>query len=343
MAGSIQQSNLQLTDKRIENGGWNIGQLTVATKRLDPNQYSPNVPAIRAFLEKKITKIRLLHHPNLVTVLDMSYASDEVYIVREYVKGSDLSGYLTSSLSLNDRLLIAQQIASAMAFLHSQNILHHNLKPSNVLLADNSPKLTKVCDVGFWATATQKYNATKEDALWTAPEALSKKPFDADCDIFSFGLLLYCLVAKKSSPLERSAESNFKFTFNKDDNKDIPDDIWDIVVGCCDQTPSRRPKFSEIEKTLKTYQVSVGEKEKEKEKEKEEKEKEGKKKSKKKKEGEEKEEGKEKKKEEGKEKAKKVGGDEEVAKSSPKSLSSSRKKKEDKSKDSPSSSKKDKK
>jgi len=249
MAGSIDHKHLTVTDDQIGGGGWSVGSLTVAVKRLDPDEFSTSIPVIKQYIEKRIAKIRLLHHPNVTTVLDMSYTpKGDVFLVREYVAGSDLSAHLGSNLELPQRILIAHQIASAMSFLHASDVCHHNLKPSNVLLQDNNPARVKVCDVGFWATATQignegkKFNKEKED--WTAPEALMKKPFDMNCDVFSFGLILYCLVARKTSAPKRDAKNDYKFSEEK--SKNIPGDVWDLVENCVDQAPSKRPKFSEI-------------------------------------------------------------------------------------------------
>jgi len=70
-----------------------------------------------------------------------------------------------------------------------------------------------------------------------------------NCDVFSFGLILYCLVARKTNAPKRNAKNDYKFEEDKPNN--IPGDIWDLIENCCDQVPNKRPKFSDIVVTLK--------------------------------------------------------------------------------------------
>jgi len=255
MEGSVFPENLKVSDEKVGKGNWKKGTLTVLAKKLDPDQFSTQVPLFKKFIIERTHVLRQLHHPNLVTILDLVFSSDgEIEIVREYVIGSDLSENIErDDLKLADRLLIAKQIASAMKFLHKHNLHHHNLKPTNVLLQGSKPENTKLCDVGFWNTATQYGLSNSESARWTAPEPLLKKPYEDQSDVFSFGLLLWCLVAKQKKPPNRKKKQEYKFEKKAFTNEIVTENssVWELIVSCCNVSDNKRPNFEFIEKELK--------------------------------------------------------------------------------------------
>ncbi len=151
----------------------------VAIKRLK-GEYS-------ARFQQEARAIAALNHPNICQIYDVG----PDYIVLEYIEGRPLRG----PMPLPDALRIAAQVASALAAAHAKGILHRDLKPANILVAGEA----KLLDFGL-AKATQDEDATLTMAvsgtpLYMSPEQAEGKALDARSDIFSFGTVLYELLA----------------------------------------------------------------------------------------------------------------------------------------------------
>jgi pimeloyl-ACP methyl ester carboxylesterase len=140
-----------------------------------------------------------LAHPNVVTVHDIGDEAGRPYLVCEYVPGGDLRQELDGAngpLPLPRALAIAGDVCRALAFAHSQGIIHRDVKPGNVHLAgDGSAKLG---DFGLALAADQSRLTMPGTAMGTAPymapEQARGQPVDARSDLYSLGCLLYELI-----------------------------------------------------------------------------------------------------------------------------------------------------
>lgn len=79
-----------------------------------------------------------LQHPNIIKVIESFEANNTVYYVMEYISGGSLDDYIAKSNGLEEgeAIKIVKQIGSALSFMHSQGMLHLDLKPSNIMLKD---------------------------------------------------------------------------------------------------------------------------------------------------------------------------------------------------------------
>lgn len=79
-----------------------------------------------------------LQHPNIIKVIESFEANNTVYYVMEYISGGSLDDYIANSNGLEEAeaIKIVKQIGSALSFMHSQGMLHLDLKPSNIMLKD---------------------------------------------------------------------------------------------------------------------------------------------------------------------------------------------------------------
>jgi serine/threonine protein kinase len=145
--------------------------------------------------------LRRLNHPNVVQML-AAYEVDGVHhIVMEYVPGGTLRDLLnqTPQLSLSQTLAIGLELADALSRVHHLNVIHRDIKPDNVLLAaDGTPRLT---DFGVARLMKQgKAGLTQAGTLigspaYMSPEVLRGEAPDARSDIWSFGVLLFEMLA----------------------------------------------------------------------------------------------------------------------------------------------------
>ncbi len=142
--------------------------------------------------------LRELNHPNIVRMLATLEQAGQHYIVMEYVAGS-LADLLRNQpqLPLEHALGIALEVADALARAHHLNVIHRDIKPGNILLAeDGTPRLT---DFGLAHIASYPPITTRGDVIGTfqylSPEGCNRQPLDERADIWSLGVILFEMLA----------------------------------------------------------------------------------------------------------------------------------------------------
>ncbi|KAH8732639.1 hypothetical protein GQ44DRAFT_601576, partial [Phaeosphaeriaceae sp. PMI808] len=123
----------------------------LAAKELERRRFVKN-----GLLDKKIENemkiMECLRHPNIVNFEEYHDAGDYMYIIMEYVRQGDLQAYLNAEGPMQEPLvrLMAQQILSALNYLHRAKITHRDIKPDNILIAQIAPVFTvKLSDFGL--------------------------------------------------------------------------------------------------------------------------------------------------------------------------------------------------
>lgn len=143
-----------------------------------------------------------LHHPNLVRVSDRGTTSGgQPYMVMEYLPGRSLARLVAEHGPLEPAQIvpILADIARALEYLHAKAIIHRDVKPSNVMVAE-PVYIAKLFDYGVAlgrdesARLTQK-NATIGTLSYMAPEWASEGGGDHRSDLFSLGVMLYFMLA----------------------------------------------------------------------------------------------------------------------------------------------------
>jgi serine/threonine protein kinase len=139
-----------------------------------------------------------LHHPNAVTVFDVVDEDDAPWLVMEYVPNQSLAAAMKERGSLPplEVAAIGAQIAAALAAAHAAGIVHRDVKPGNILLADNGA--VKITDFGI-SRASDDVTVTKTGLIagtpaYLAPEVAYGKDPTPPTDIFSLGSTLYAAV-----------------------------------------------------------------------------------------------------------------------------------------------------
>ncbi|MBL0206664.1 MAG: CHASE2 domain-containing protein [Propionivibrio sp.] len=142
-----------------------------------------------------------LNHQNIVTMYDAGEEHDLAYIAMEFLKGRDLVPYTKPGqlLPLPKVLSILARVADALAYAHSNNVVHRDVKPANVMYEPESDQV-KVTDFGI-ARITDSSRTKTGMVLGTpsymSPEQLSGKKIDGRSDLFSLGVTLYQMVCGK--------------------------------------------------------------------------------------------------------------------------------------------------
>ncbi|KAK7306806.1 hypothetical protein VNO77_44765 [Canavalia gladiata] len=160
---------------------------------------------ITKFHEEKIFKseVQLLinaRHKNVVMLLGLCTNKSELMIVYEQVCNGSLDQYLTrgsfQSLTWNQRLKVAIGTARGLKYLHGNNIIHGNLKPSNILLThDFEPQIG---DFSFGKVKPELKKSSKDKSVrnsgYTAPEYQENGKLSNKIDVYSFGVILLELI-----------------------------------------------------------------------------------------------------------------------------------------------------
>lgn len=170
------------------------GGRLVVMKRLPRAGYSPDATAAQ---RRQLLLLRRVRHPNVAPVLDVAFDEPEqTYVVTtEHVDGLDLVTYARDLAPESTADLVAG-VLRGLAHVHGWGLVHHGLRPSNVLVAvgDEGPE-PRLVDFALVPSGQLDLDAEGERAarriLYTAPELLDGKPGDARSDLYALGLVIW--------------------------------------------------------------------------------------------------------------------------------------------------------
>ncbi len=150
-------------------------------------------------LRREFSLLSSLRHPNIVRVLDLGRLDDaKDYIVQEYFPGQNL---LDASVGWSVPQILAAfaDLCWAVQFLHDHGVVHRDLKPSNVLFrgSPESNGILKILDFGFARFFGNKDPKVQGTLAYMAPEVLSGHPAGTRSDLYSLGILLYQILARR--------------------------------------------------------------------------------------------------------------------------------------------------
>lgn len=218
-------------------------------------------------LELQIMKL-LEPHPNIVTLLGCCSEQDPVYLIMEYVPNGKLLTYLRESrsesfkreygsLSSQDLISFAAQVAKGMEYISSKGILHRDLAARNVLVGRD--KTCKISDFGFArdVVANRVYEKKSDGRLpirWMAPESIIDNIYTSKSDVWSFGVLLWEIVTLGMTPYPGIEVKEIPKMLKEGKRLEKPDhckrELYMLMCYCWESNPKDRIDFHEIKMKL---------------------------------------------------------------------------------------------
>ena len=225
-----------------------------AIKIIDKNKLKGKEDSLKA----EICICNRLRHPNIVEVFEVYEDPTKVYLVMELESGGELFDYIEErgSYTEKDAAHVIRQVLSAVGYMHSQGIVHRDLKTENLLYhsKDKDSKImlcdfgvSKISDTGIMTTlcGTSRY---------VAPEVLERKPYGKAVDLWSIGVITYILLCgyppfydeNDANLLEQILEGEIVFDSPYWD--EISNEAKEFICQLMNIDPDKRPSCEEAKK-----------------------------------------------------------------------------------------------
>eukprot|EP01018_Ginkgo_biloba_P000716 Gb_02017 [translate_table: standard] len=231
------------------------------------------------YFQKEAVVLTRLQSPFLVQFIGVCNYDGLCYIVMETVS-SNLVKLLEErvSIPLHVGVDIMLQISRGMEYLHSQRIMHLDLKPSNILIEPSSIRgfrdeghgRVKILNLGMAGLKLNCVSLKSSYSCWMAPEAYGY-PYDQSpheilkqctykADVYSFGMICYHILTGKQ-PFEAIPNSKLHTCITQGQRPVLPSScpslLADYINKCWDTDPARRPHFHDISKFLRYMKLVV--------------------------------------------------------------------------------------
>lgn len=166
-------------------------------------------PAFRERFVREADIASLLDHPNIVSIYNRGESDDgHLWIAMQYVAGTDAEAAMQDGTMTAARVIrIVSEVAKALDYAHQRNVVHHDVKPGNVLLASGSPddEHVMLSDFGVARAAGSLSDSAEPDndsivavtLAYAAPEVIAGDTVDGRADIYSLGCTLFRMLTGK--------------------------------------------------------------------------------------------------------------------------------------------------
>jgi eukaryotic-like serine/threonine-protein kinase len=207
-----------------------------------------------------------LNHPSLLKIHDIRvkkgwFKTSGVELLMEYVLGENLDQLGTRDIPT--LVLIFLHVASALKHMHRRGIYHGDLKPSNIMLANNGT--VRVLDFGTCWIRGQPKDRVQGTPQYMAPEQAIERTVGEKTDVYNFGATMYRLLTGEYANLgipgvgDGAIGSRMRPKRPHDLDNDVPFALDGVVMACLETSPERRPEsFHEIKRELVAVAKQLG-------------------------------------------------------------------------------------
>jgi serine/threonine-protein kinase len=192
-----------------------------------------------------------LSHPNIVTVYDFGLDEDQVFIVMEYIDGTDLKTLIRDKghFSVEDTVGLMAQACAGVGYAHRAGLVHCDIKPHNMLVSTDYR--LKVTDFGIARALATIHPEERSEVVWGSPhyfspeQAAGAAPSPAS-DVYSLGIILYEMLTGQL-PFEASDSTELARLHREEQplpprriNPAIPEALEEITLKVLSKEPSSR-------------------------------------------------------------------------------------------------------
>ncbi|KJE96855.1 CAMK/CAMKL/BRSK protein kinase [Capsaspora owczarzaki ATCC 30864] len=169
---------------------------TVAVKIINKASLA-STPDLLRKIEREIAIMKLIDHPNVMSLYDVYENSHHLFLILEHVEGGELFDYLVKRgrLPIEEGIKFFRQIISAMDFCHKHCVCHRDLKPENLLL--DADRNIKIADFGMASlqVGEKMLETSCGSPHYASPEVIRGVKYDGrGADIWSCGIILFALL-----------------------------------------------------------------------------------------------------------------------------------------------------
>jgi serine/threonine-protein kinase len=217
------------------------------------------------FLERFQREARVvakLDHPNIVPVFDYADHDGQSYLVMKFIEGETLKGVIDRQWPSKEQILgIVRSVGNALTYAHGKGVLHRDVKPSNILLAE--PGSVYLADFGLARMAEAGESTLSSDQLLGTPHYISpeqargEKDLDAGTDIYSLGIVLYQLAVGRvpyNSDTPFSIIHDHIYTplpMPRSINEKIPEDLERVLLKAL--AKDRKDRFASVQELVDAF------------------------------------------------------------------------------------------
>jgi Protein kinase domain len=211
--------------------------------------------------EREARAAAALRHPRCQRIYALARDPDHVYISYEYIPGKTLRQALTAG-ELDDRgaVEVATQVLEALAHAHGRGIVHRDVKPSNILLAEGDAVDARLLDFGLAQMAEFDSLTAMGDVPGTlgyiSPERLLGKPSTFSADVWAVGVILWEMLGgshpfREAGVKETSRRIQSGAPPLQDVRPDLPAPLCKAIASALAVNPAQRPKAGQLADELR--------------------------------------------------------------------------------------------
>ena len=204
--------------------------------------------SLRRRFEREAQAVALLSHPNIITVFELGFEGDQMFMAMELLEGIDLKHAMGQrKLSYAEKLSTMEQICEGLAFAHARDLVHRDLKPANIHILPGGK--VKIMDFGLARTAGSDMTSTGTvmgTPHYMSPEQVKGLKADARSDVFALGCVFYELLSGRK-PFDAESMHGVLFKVMQDEpaplaelSPELPHALVQVVERALIKDPAER-------------------------------------------------------------------------------------------------------
>lgn len=187
-----------------------------------------------AFLQREISIMRKVRHPNIVQTLDIFESVNRYHIVMEFLSGGSLFDLMKTRNRFpeNEVRHLVQQVLLGLSYIHSLGIVHRDLKPENILLCGHPPYCAKIADFGLSNFHDDCSDVLMKTLIGTpqfvAPELVKNEAYGSEVDAWAVGVIAFNMLTgslpfSEEEVLAKYKSGNFTIEYHSSKWRNITD------------------------------------------------------------------------------------------------------------------------